>query len=64
MDCDNLRSGQKLCVEVELDYSPKYTDYKIKKGDTCKSVAKKLKTTVRVLKNINNCKLLYIYIIN
>jgi len=61
MDCDNLRIGQKLCVEVDLDRSEDFKDYRIKRGDTCKSVAKKLNTTVQILKNINNCKLLYIY---
>jgi len=61
MDCDNLRSGQKVCVDVNIDKSPEYDDYYIKRGDTCKSIAKKLNTTVQVLKNINNCKLFYIY---
>ena len=55
MDCDNLRSGQKVCVDVNIDKSPEYDDYYIKRGDTCKSIAKKLNTTVQVLKNINNC---------
>jgi len=54
MDCDNLRSGQKVCVDVNIDKSPEYDDYYIKRGDTCKSIAKKLNTTVQVLKNINN----------
>ncbi|OUM59533.1 hypothetical protein PIROE2DRAFT_14891 [Piromyces sp. E2] len=54
LDCDNLRSGQKLCVESTEGKQPAYSKYTIRKGDTCKSVAKKLKATVRILQNINN----------
>ncbi|KAG4099880.1 hypothetical protein H8356DRAFT_1290539 [Neocallimastix lanati (nom. inval.)] len=52
LDCDNLSSGTKVCVEAQWDKNP-FDVYTIKKGDTCKSIAKSLKTTISVLENTN-----------
>jgi len=61
MDCNNLKSGQKVCVEVDTNKTPDADLYYIKKGDTCEKLADKFGTTIKVLQNINNCMLFYIY---
>jgi len=51
LDCSNLRTGDKLCVECDIQKSAQ--TYIIKKGDTCESLAKKFKTTVNNLEDLN-----------
>jgi len=62
LDCNNLKIGQKVCVTV--DFSEKYNDinddittYKIKKRDTCKSIAKKFGTKKLYIQNFNQGRL-------
>jgi len=54
VDCDHLSAGTKLCLEPDYDDIKNfYTEYTTKKGDTLKSVAKKLNVDPVILKKIN-----------
>ncbi|ORX85209.1 hypothetical protein BCR32DRAFT_290872 [Anaeromyces robustus] len=56
LDCDNIRSGTKVCVDVDYmrtDEDHPFDEYVIQKKDTCKSIARKLKTTVKIIENTN-----------
>ncbi|ORX81961.1 hypothetical protein BCR32DRAFT_292936 [Anaeromyces robustus] len=58
IDCENLSSGTKICVEINFDdkydsHNFNFESYKIKKGDTWEKVAKYLKSDMNELVNAN-----------
>jgi len=63
IDCDYLEPGTKICVEYDDDAPiiPNKT-YKIKSRDTCKKIAKRLKTTPTILERVNPSNYLFFYI--
>jgi len=56
LDCENeLEPGTIVCVEYDSDtpMDPPNKAYRIRRGDTCEKIARRLKTTPAVIQNYN-----------
>jgi len=52
LNCNKLREKSKVCIEgITLGDDPTEASYIVQKNDSCKSIAEKLNTKVRILKN-------------
>jgi hypothetical protein len=57
IDCDNLKEGTSICVEIDASKSEKknsFDEYISKKNDTCEKIAKKTNSSINALLNVNN----------
>ncbi|ORX44395.1 hypothetical protein BCR36DRAFT_359962 [Piromyces finnis] len=59
MDCDNLRSGNRVCVEASEDYDEIDNDFEETTviENSCAKLAKRLNTTISIIENTNNVKI-------
>jgi len=65
IDCDNLKEGTSICVEIDASKSEKknsFDEYISKKNDTCEKIAKKTNSSINALLNVNS--MYYIFKIN